>query len=166
MWAGEFCGGCAGYKHPAVCQDRSHCSMRDRPASCKLWHLKWSSNHWQGTIGSSSGNPRAKQHVLSDAEVALTLKNEKLKKYVAEMEMKNHRRNEDTRTQRACVAAVTLSQQQQQPQQPQPRPQSAWGPPPGPTSLATSSPPDWAAALILSVQQLQMRVDSRFGLGH
>jgi hypothetical protein len=77
--------------------------MRDRPASCKLWHLKWSSNHWRGTIGSSSGNPRAKQHVLSDAEVALTLKKEMLKKYVAEMEMKNHRRNEDARTQCALV---------------------------------------------------------------
>jgi hypothetical protein len=155
--------------------------MRDMPASYKLWQLKWSSNHWRGTIGSSSGNPRAKQHALSNAEVALTLKNEKLKKYVAEMEMRNHRRNEDARTQRACVAAVTLLQQQQ-PQQPQPRPQSAWGPPLGPTSLATStawthprpanplplllpsSPPDWAAALILSVQQLQLRVDSRLGL--
>jgi hypothetical protein len=169
MWSGEFCGGCSGFKHPAVCQDRSHCSRRDRPASCKLWHLSWASSHWtsnhrRGTTGSSSGNPRTStrpsKHVLSDAEAALTVKNEKLKKHVAEMEQKNHRRNEDERTQRACVAAVTQSQQQQQ---------SAWGPPPGPpapppTSLPTSSsPPAWAAALLLSFQQLQQRVDSRLG---
>jgi hypothetical protein len=177
MWAWEFCGGCSGYKHPAVCQDRSHCSRRDRPASCKLWHLNWASNHWRGTTGgSSSGNPRPK-HVLSDAVPAA--KHEKLKKYVAEMELKNHRRKEDERTQRACVAAVTLSQQQQpQPAQsawgPPPgssRPvQSAWGPPPGssppPSLLTSSSPPAWAAALMLSFQQLQSRVDSRLGPGH
>jgi hypothetical protein len=167
MWAGEFCGGCSGYKHPAVCQDRSHCSRRDRPNSCKLWHLNWASNHWRGTTGSSSGDPRTRpKHVLSDAEAALTVKNEKLRKYVAEMELRNHRRKEDEKTQRACVAAMTLSQRQQ------PQPQSVWGPPPGssPPPPATSSqtsesspPPAWAAALILSVQQLQLRVDSRFG---
>jgi hypothetical protein len=173
MWAGEFCGGCSGYKHPAVCQDRSHCSRRDRPDSCKLWHLTRASNHWRGTTGSgsSSGDPRTRpKHVLSDAEAALTAKHEKLKKYVAEMELRNHRRKEDERTQRACVAAVTMSQRQQ----PQP-PQSVWGPPPGsspppPTTssptLSSSPPPAWAAALILSVQQLHLRVDSRFGPGH
>jgi hypothetical protein len=176
MWAGEFCGGCSGYKHPAACQDKSHCSRRDRPASCKLWHLSWTSGHWtssnnrRGTTGSSnssSGDPRTRLgHVHGD--VVLAAKHEKLKKYVAEMEQRNHRRKEDEKTQRACVAAVTLSQRQQ------PQPQSAWGPPPGSTpppaaSLPTSSsasPPDWAAALLLSFQQLQQRVDSRLGPCH
>jgi hypothetical protein len=121
-------------------------------------------------MSGSGGNPphsQSNHYSQSQSNVSdsvLARKNEKLKAHVVRMEQANRQRKEK------ASAMTQQTQQQQQQQQQQQRP--AWLPPAAPMSVsvpvsAAAAAPEWAAALILSVQQLQLqgrKVNAHLGL--